>query len=170
MDIETGENYPDQETGETPSIPHLNMETGEREMNRQRPIPSNKRPFKIPKNCTKQVKEKIENDKKCHAVKKNVHSSAISFAFLLFIPVFFMPAVGVLISFIEVVLHMWAHKKNKKLKNSDFIYQSPFHVFLSEFCHLCIDENAKNKITKLQDKRNYKFTKYSIEYVRRVVR
>lgn len=164
MDRETGENSPDQETGEMPATARINLETGEMEINCNCPTRSH---FRIPKEESQTKHEYwVAKGRQNYLTKKQTDMSP---ALLLLIPVFFMPAVGIVISILEILIHMWAHKKNKKLQNTNRFYQSPFHIFVCEFCHLCIDENSKNKITKLQDKRNNKFTKYGIECVRRVV-
>lgn len=167
MDWETGEEQPDHETGELPAVPRLNCETGELEMNCNRPSLIQRKPFKIPKNYTrKATKSKLDSCAKKGIIRT---SNNMSPALLLLLPVFFLPSVGIVISIVEILIHMWCHRKNKKLQNTDKYYESPFHIFVCEFCKLCIDESAANKITKLQDKRNNKFTKYGIEYVRRVV-
>lgn len=168
MNWETGEGLPDQETGELPAVPRLDSETGEMEMNCTRPsVPIQRKPFKIPKNYLEKPSESKINT--CMTKNVSIPTNKISPALLLLLPIFFLPAIGVVISIVEILIHMWAHKKNKKLRHTNRYYQSPFHIFVCEFCKLCIDENAANKITKLQDKRHSRFAKYGIEYVRRVV-
>lgn len=176
MDVETGENrqnYPDEETGELPAMPSRNLETGEAELNCKSPDQSHnhRKTFKIPKAEMKpDGKEKCPKVPKCIKMKSKLKKNTeLSPVLLFLIPVFFLPAVSIILSCVEISIHMWAHKKNKRMKNKNVFYQSPFHEFISEFCVLCIEENSKDKITKLQDKKNDKFTKYGIEYVRRIV-
>lgn len=185
MDNETGEDYRDNETGEIPSPGIINSETGEVEINYTRP--RYKKPFKIPSttkpssSSTSAFRNNINRFYDYHynnSKKSTKHLNyllpdskrvSVAPAFAMLTLLFFAPVFGVLISILEFVIHVWTHKKNKKMRNMNIYYRSPLHDITSEFCSICVDENTKNKITKLQDKRNDKFTKYGIEYVRRIV-
>lgn len=166
MDLETGEDYRDLETGELPARPSLNRETGEQEpINTEPPkytCKNSKKPFRVPSSYTNTITESS-------TILHNACNRRAPIIFALLIIAFFIPPIGVVISITEILLHMWAHKKNKQLRNTNMYYESLFHDILCEFCRLCIEENSKQKITKLQDRSNNKFTKYSFEYVRRVV-
>lgn len=171
MDYETGECFRDVETGETPAPALINNETGEMEINYTRP--TYKKPFKVPSTVNHKTKQQQlqeqQTDEGCIYTEPPQKRVSVAPAFAILTLLFFVPVFGILVSIIEFLIHMWTHKKNKTLRNSNLYYRSPFHDIVSEFCSLCIEENSKNKITKLQDKRNEKFTKYGIEYVRRIV-
>lgn len=167
MDNETGELYRDDETGEVAAVGVINKETGEMEMNYTGP--TYKKPFKVVSSSTKlnyKTTTKHFDDNHMNWRTKRV---SVAPAFTILTLLFFVPVFGIFTAIIECFIHVWTHKKNKTLRNTNLYYRSPFHDVTSEFCSLCIDETTKNKITKLQDKRNYKFMKYGIEYVRRIV-
>lgn len=168
MDNETGESCRDLETGEVSSQGVVNCETGEVEMNYTRP--TYKKPFQVPSSCKpKPPASSNEHNAALRDYMSHTKRVSVAPAFAILTLLFFVPVFGIFISIIEFFIHMWTHKKNKKLRNTNLYYRSPFHDIICEFCSFCIDENTTNKITKLQDKRNDKFTKYGIEYVRRIV-
>lgn len=70
--------------------------------------------------------------------------------------------------YVKVILHMWAHHKNKTLKNASVYFRSPFHAISAEFCALCRNENCMNRIGKLQQIRMHKFLR-QCNYMKRVV-
>jgi len=178
MDSETGESFRDKETGEMPASAKVNLETGESEINRSRPEKQNNtRKFRIPSKQPPPKQNSLNTIKRANKslvpVKApqifNTNDVTPCLLFLLPTTLFFYPILAACISFIEVVLHVWAHKKNKKLTNKDIYYQSPLHIFVSEFCGSCREERSKDKIISIQDKRNYKFIKYSIDCVHGIV-
>ncbi|KOC61532.1 hypothetical protein WH47_05136 [Habropoda laboriosa] len=70
--------------------------------------------------------------------------------------------------FLEVSLHVWAHHKNKALKNANVYFRSPFHAISSEFCALCQNETCMNRVGKMQQIRMHKFLR-QCNYMKRVV-
>lgn len=159
MDSETGEIYQDTETGEK-ELTKVNTETGETEMTVKPHQERSTKKFKIP-NPQKPIKKEEK-----HKASTNTTSDTVQvILFLLPTVLLFFPVLAALISIVEIAVHVWAHKKNKILRNTNFYYQSPLHICVREFCGACRDEISANKISKIQDMRNDKFTKY----VRRVV-
>ncbi|KAB0796871.1 hypothetical protein PPYR_10932 [Photinus pyralis] len=156
MDFETGEAVRDEETGEM-LVPAVNLETGETEINSSAPDAQTRcRKFRI----ANLVPSKQEAD----TVNEYITSDMMPCLIFLFCATLFLnPIVIACMGAFEICLHVWAHKKNKKLTSANICYQSPLHIFVCEFCGKCKEERAKKKITNLQDKRNYKFIKYSID-------
>lgn len=161
MDNETGEIYQDIETGEK-QLAKVNTETGETEINNRPPQERSSKKFKIP-NQQKSTK-KSETPKPPSPANKTSDTVQVVL-FLLPTVLLFFPVLAALISIVEITLHVWAHKKNKVLRDTNFYYQSPLHICVREFCGACREEMSGNKISKIQDMRNNKFTKY----VQRVV-
>lgn len=173
-DSETGENLEisqctcDTETGETPPSPR-DKETGESSYWLWQ---WRTKPFKIPR--AYYTPHSMRHSKKKHTFRKaNPQESELITAVIYLLPtmIFFHPLLSVIAVVIELILHNWAHKKNKKLK-SDTIYfhQSPLHGIVKEFCAKCKDDMTVNKITKMQDRQNYNhFGKNQLEYLKRVV-
>lgn len=172
-DTETGENLEltdcscDTETGEVPYSPR-DKETGE---NSDWPWPWPTKRFKVPRSYYTPTKR---NSKQCRKFRKaNPQESELITAVIFLLPtmIFFHPILSVIAVVVEIILHKWSHKKNKKLK-SDTIYfhQSPLHGIVKEFCAKCKDDMTANKITKLQDRQNYDhFGKDQLQYLKRVV-
>ncbi|KAF5279081.1 hypothetical protein FQA39_LY05759 [Lamprigera yunnana] len=165
MDSETGECLRDEETGEMPACAEINLETGESEINHTAPeIQQNTtRKFRIQNTTTRQ-----------EFIKANKNKTYISevvpcFLFLFSATLFLNPVFVACLCILEGCLHVWSHKKNKISIKKGIYYQSPFHVFVCEFCGVCREEHSKKKITDIQDKRNYKFIKYSLEYSQGIV-
>lgn len=73
-----------------------------------------------------------------------------------------------LLMMFEVILHVWAHRKNKSLKNASVYFRSPFHAISSEFCALCQNEMCMDRVGKLQQKRMHKFFR-QCNYMKRIV-
>ncbi|XP_035908466.1 uncharacterized protein LOC118510581 [Anopheles stephensi] len=73
---------------------------------------------------------------------------------------------ALVISFVEVMLHMWAHRKNSTNGNPDVYYRSPMHVVTRNFCELCRHERLMGRVGKLQDVR----MKQMQNYFRKVTR
>ncbi|XP_044263426.1 uncharacterized protein LOC123010507 [Tribolium madens] len=151
----------DEETGE--ALLNRNIETGEDEYISS-VAPLRKKTFKIPPTYTKKAK----NGKK--TINLDL-SPTFSTALLFLLPttIFFYPILGILAVMVEAVIHVWAHRKNKSLKNQHLYYQSPLHIICKEFCGSCREEESKMKISKIQEKRADKIKKYGLEYVRRIV-
>lgn len=70
--------------------------------------------------------------------------------------------------FLEMSLHIWAHHKNKTLKDANVYFRSPFHGISSEFCALCQNETCMNRVGKMQQIRMHKFLR-QCNYMKRVV-
>lgn len=73
-----------------------------------------------------------------------------------------------ILMFFEMSLHIWAHHKNKTLKNTNVYFRSPFHGISSEFCALCQNETCMNRVGKMQQIRMHKFLR-QCNYMKRVV-
>lgn len=159
MDTETGEQYNrDDETGEIlPDEDRYDNETGETETaNNTLPVRTK---FRI----------QIHDQKKSTVRAAPITTRDLSPALLVLLPTLFVwPGLAtVAIAVLEVTIHMWAHRKNRKLAHSRVYYRSPMHIVASEFCALCRDQTASDKITQLQDKRAHRFKCH--EYVKRIV-
>lgn len=156
MDSETGEQDRDQETGEwLPYISECDSETGESENSTAAP---------------QRAKFRINPQHQRRCCKKPITTRDLSPAILLLLPTLFVyPGLTtIIVAFLEVVIHMWAHKKNKTLTNKNIYYKSPMHIVASEFCAKCRDERTMDKVGKLQDRRAHRF-KSHYEYVKRIV-
>lgn len=68
----------------------------------------------------------------------------------------------------KVILHVWAHHKNKTLKNANVYFRSPFHDISAEFCALCQNETCMNRVRKMHQIRMHKFLR-QCNYMKRVV-
>lgn len=91
-------------------------------------------------------------------------------------PIFlFLPAIIysrwflALLMVFEAAFHMWAHHKNKRLRNSSVYFRSPFHSISSEFCALCQNETCMDRVGKIQQARMNRFLLKHCNYVKRVV-
>ncbi|KAL6421015.1 hypothetical protein ACFW04_013564 [Cataglyphis niger] len=69
---------------------------------------------------------------------------------------------------IKVTLHVWAHHKNKSLKDASVYFRSPFHDISAEFCALCQSETCMNRVGKMHQIRMHKFLR-QCNYMKRVV-
>lgn len=151
-----------------------NVETGEPEVNFQGIATqrSKKVPFQIPK----QVKDNMMPKKSgCKLDNMEMEPVPIGSSFGQVNPIcLFLPAVIysrwflVLLMIFEVILHVWAHRKNKLLKNASVYFRSPFHAISSEFCALCQNETCMYQVGKLQQKRMHKFFR-QCNYMKRIV-
>lgn len=163
MDLETGESLRDKETGEMPASARVNTETGESEINRKTPKQNNNtKKFRIP-NPNPPPPPKTNNSEMKNPFPNNNIASCM--LFLLPTTLFFYPPLALCMLTAEIILHIWAHKQNKRTTKKDVCYRSPLHIILREFCAACKEERSKNKIINMQDKRSYKFLKYGIDYV-----
>ncbi|XP_055530243.1 uncharacterized protein LOC129721560 isoform X3 [Wyeomyia smithii] len=81
---------------------------------------------------------------------------------LLLIPsLFIMPKLAaILIFFTEVLLHIWAHKKNNQNRNPNIYYRSPMHITTTHFCGICRDQRTMDRIEQLQGKRMRQMQNY----------
>ncbi|XP_050464329.1 uncharacterized protein LOC126858222 [Cataglyphis hispanica] len=124
-------------------------------------------PFQIPK----EVKEK--SLKKCHLTELEPVPPGTSFGQInpicLFLPaiIYFRWFLALLMIF-EVTLHVWAHHKNKSLKDASVYFRSPFHDISAEFCALCQSETCMNRVGKMHQIRMHKFLR-QCNYMKRVV-
>lgn len=148
----------------------MNQETGEEEYNQK----SQRHNFKIPPSYLNNPQNSKKNTRIIPNTSIEHKRPALTAAAILYLlPVtilcYFYPATGMVGLFFEARLHIWTHKKNKQLKNTDRYYQSPMHIIHKEFCASCVEEQNKLRITKLQEKRHDRIRKYGLEYVKRVV-
>ncbi|XP_050093305.1 uncharacterized protein LOC126576182 [Anopheles aquasalis] len=81
---------------------------------------------------------------------------------------------ALIITLVEVILHMWAHRKNAAAAAAasgdshrpDVYYRSPMHVVTRNFCEVCRHERLMGRVGKLQDVR----LKQMQNYFRKVTR
>lgn len=180
--------YVDEETGESISLPDSdceirqlvssinNAETGEPEINIVgiETTKSRRIRFQIPKEVkeTLSVKDrtlkKNENLMDLEPVPAGATFGQVNPVCLFFLAVlcfcWFLPV----LMFLEMSLHIWAHHKNKTLKDANVYFRSPFHGVSSEFCALCQNETCMNRVGKMQQIRMHKFLR-QCNYMKRVV-
>lgn len=74
---------------------------------------------------------------------------------LFLIPTIFMcfRFYAVAMAFVEIFLHVWAHKKNARNTDENIYYRSPLHIITSQFCASCLHKRQMDKVSKLQEKR-----------------
>lgn len=180
--------YVDEETGEIISLPvteyearpHVvavnNAETGEPEMNLMgtNTVKSRRIRFQIPKEVKETLSVK-DNSKKTseNLIESEPVPVGTCFSqihpiclFLLGIVCFrwFLTVIMVL----EVAFHVWAHRKNKSLKNANVYFRSPFHAISSEFCAICQNETCMDRVGKMQQIRMQRFLR-QCDYMKRIV-
>lgn len=180
--------FVDEETGESISVPASNceiqrllssvnnVETGEPEINvvgfgRTK---SRKIRFQIPKEEKETLSTKKGSPMKDdtlmepEAIPVGTPFGQINPLCLLFVSVilfrWFLPVLMIF----ETSLHVWAHHKNKALKNASVYFRSPFHAISSEFCALCQSETCMDRVGKMQQIRMHKFLR-QCNYMKRVV-
>ncbi|KAK1118631.1 hypothetical protein K0M31_014936 [Melipona bicolor] len=180
--------YVDEETGESIGLPDSdceirqlvssinNVETGEPEINVVgiETIKSRRTRFQIPKEVkeTLSIKDgslrKSENLMDLEPVPVGASFGQVNPICLFFLAVlcfrWFLP----ILMFFEMSLHVWAHHKNKTLKDANVYFRSPFHGISSEFCALCQNETCMNRVGKMQQIRMHKFLR-QCNYMKRVV-
>ncbi|XP_012266239.2 uncharacterized protein LOC105691966 [Athalia rosae] len=190
------ENFVDEETGERLEPAALrgcksvlnftdpennNLETGEPEEAEEN-HPSRRRvPFQIPRALQKQHeqdddlrlsdggKRHPENAPKSRRFPISVEPFGQTSPIMLLIPIiFYFRWVIVVLMCLECFLHIWAHHKNKYLKDADVYFRSPFHSISSEFCALCQSKTCMDRIGKMQAIRADKFLR-QCNYMKRVV-
>lgn len=179
----------DEETGESLMQPFLdnlyennstgamnNAETGEPEVNITRTAvrKSKKIPFQIPKQVKDDMSKKSSSKRYDNIMEIEPVPVGTSFGqvnpICLFLPaIIYSRWFLVLLMIFEVTLHVWAHRKNKTLKNaSEYYFRSPFHAISSEFCALCQNETCMNRVEKMQQIRLHKFLR-QCNYMKRIV-
>ncbi|XP_043286390.1 uncharacterized protein [Venturia canescens] len=187
----------DEETGESivrpvsSSPPVNNAETGEPEIGGLKIGMKRRRvPFQIPREVKDQLntleKEKRKKRRQEKPGKGRRRSdredekfidvepvSGTSFAqtnpiFLFLVAIVYFRWILALFTIFEVVFHIWTHHKNKRLKNTNVFFRSPFHGVTSEFCALCQNENCMDKVGKIQEIRMHKFLR-QCNYMKRAV-
>lgn len=182
--------FVDEETGESISLPVSdceirwldnsvansvnNVETGEPEISLVGTTKSRRMRFQIPKEVKETLSTKESSSKKN---KKLIGLEPVpivaSFGqmrpicILLLATVCFRWFLPLLMLF-ELSLHVWAHHKNKSLKNASVYFRSPFHLISSEFCALCQNETCMDRVGKMQQMRMHKFLR-QCNYMKRVV-
>ncbi|XP_060832976.1 uncharacterized protein LOC132916716 [Bombus pascuorum] len=180
--------YVDEETGESISLPDSdceirrlvssinNAETGEPEINIVgiETTKSRRIRFQIPKEVkeTLSIKDatlkKSENLMDLEPVSAGTTFGQVNPVCVFFLAVlcfcWFLPV----LMFLEMSLHIWAHHKNKTLKDANVYFRSPFHGISSEFCALCQNETCMNRVGKMQQIRMHKFLR-QCNYMKRVV-
>lgn len=167
MDRETGERNEDnidRETGEQEHLPYIDKETGEVEgWNRSS---AQRTTFRVPKIYRRQSTDLLAATQE-HLTTQKI---SISPALLFLLPTAFCynALFAIFLGILEVSLHIWAHRKNKKLHGTGIYVLSPLHIITSEFCASCREEESFKKINKLQEKRS-KLRQCSIECVRQIV-
>lgn len=166
MDLETGEVgcSRDCETGEWVPYEDFDNETGEYESGdfSNSSYPTSRTTFKIPNSYMNKTKHSLSRSQR-------QTTRDMSPALLFLLPTLFVyPGItSIIVAFLEVIIHTWAHRINKKLTNKNVYYKSPMHIIASEFCAKCRDIKSMDKIEKLQDKRTLRFK--CNEYVKRIV-
>ncbi|XP_066588955.1 uncharacterized protein [Prorops nasuta] len=171
----------DEETGESMIEPLFNdvnrnfinrvnnVETGEPEIDvYSSTTRSRKVPFQIPK----QEKEKRSKNRNglmdVEPVPVGASFGEINPICLFLSAIVYFRWLLALIMIFEVAFHIWAHHKNKALKDASVYFRSPFHAISAEFCALCQNETCMNRIGKFQQIRMHKFLR-SCNYMKRVV-
>lgn len=168
MDMETGEPdfRRDLETGELLATEDFDSETGELESDvvDVSMFLKSRSTFKVPSAYINKTKKRY-NSRHARCTTRDM-----SPALLFLLPTLFVyPGVtSIIVAILEVVIHTWAHRINKKLTNKNVYYRSPMHIIASEFCAKCRDIKSMDKIEQLQDKRTLRF-KCNYEYVKRIV-
>ncbi|XP_034171091.1 uncharacterized protein LOC117600150 [Osmia lignaria lignaria] len=180
--------FVDEETGESINVPASdceiqrlissvnNAETGEPEINviGFEMTKNRKIRFQIPKEVKETLStkdgslKKSENLMELEPVPVGASFGQINPVCLFFLAVlcfrWFLPVLMIF----EVSLHVWAHRKNKALKNASVYFRSPFHAISSEFCALCQNETCMDRVGKMQQIRMHKFLR-QCNYMKRVV-
>ncbi|XP_017752595.1 PREDICTED: uncharacterized protein LOC108545473 [Eufriesea mexicana] len=178
--------YVDEETGESIIVPASeseiqqlvssinNAETGEPEINVIGTAKSRRIRFQIPKEVKETLStkdgslKKSENLMDLEPVPVGTSFGQVNPICLFFLTVlcfrWFLPV----LMFFEMSLHVWAHHKNKTLKDANVYFRSPFHGISSEFCALCQNETCMNRVDKMQQIRMHKFLR-ECNYMKRVV-
>lgn len=177
----------DEETGESLMEPFLhnlevqncsnavnNVETGEPEANIKTEVrKSRKVPFQIPQKVKDDMMSKRSRSKKYNVETEPVPTGTsfgqVNPICLLLPAIIYFRWFLILLMILEVVLHVWAHRKNKLLKNASVYYfRSPFHAISSEFCALCQNETCMNRVKQMQQIRLHKFIQHC-NYMKRIV-
>ncbi|XP_012279466.1 uncharacterized protein LOC105699213 [Orussus abietinus] len=172
-------NLVDEETGEILAKlegPGNNAETGEPEAPSMTEFGARRRvPFQIPREFKDGLAGMEGSSRTRRPSDADMEPVPVGTSFGQINPVLlFLPAIVyscwflVLLTIFEVVCHVWAHHKNKILKDANVYFRSPFHSISSEFCALCQSENCMNRVEKLQEIRMHKFLRQCY-YMKRAV-
>lgn len=180
--------FVDEETGESISVPVSgcdvrgplvssvnNAETGEPEMNVVGigSTKSRRTPFQIPKEVKETLSSKKGSKRRKNLMDLEPVPVGASFGQINPICLFFLAVLCFrwflpVLMFVELSLHIWAHHKNKALKDSIVYFRSPFHGISCEFCALCQNETCMDRVGKMQQIRMHKFLR-QCNYMKRVV-
>ncbi|XP_035447074.1 uncharacterized protein LOC118273923 [Spodoptera frugiperda] len=155
--------YYDDETGEIITY-DVNDETGELLLeNKSPPFENVRQPLDAREPEVKYMKFPrgyMSKTKKFQSLKENIiaGSNRTSHRLLLIPTLMIFPGLFcVILMVLEVFLHVRCHKKNKKLKDPNLYYRSPFHMVTSTFCGVCRDCDTASKIGQLQDQRRNRY-------------
>nr|XP_031828346.1 uncharacterized protein LOC116425161 isoform X2 [Nomia melanderi] len=181
--------YVDEETGESISVPVSeyeilrhnvvavnNAETGEPEINMvgTQTTKCRRIRFQIPKEVKETLSVKDGSIRKKENL-INFEPVPVGTCFGQIHPIclFLLAAVSFrwflpVLALLEVALHVWAHHKNKALKNASVYFRSPFHAISSEFCGICQNETCMDRVGKMQQARLHKFLQ-QCNYMKRIV-
>ncbi|PSN44930.1 hypothetical protein C0J52_15008 [Blattella germanica] len=195
LDRETGEHVHNWSTQRTFTTSQTNAETGEIE---QTPVsrvsPERRKTFQVPKKALQNYRHQTsqleqnnnlilpdflsDDTRKMHyyypvSIERKFFQDNQNISPILFLlPTIFLfpfPAWLTVISLIvEITLHMWAHKTNRKCNDPHLLYRSPLHILTSQFCALCKSKRYMEKIGQLQDARALKVYSRKPIYVERV--
>lgn len=66
---------------------------------------------------------------------------------------FFFRITALLMLFCELIMHLWAHRKNSRNTDETVFYRSPLHLFTSEFCGICKSDTGMKRLGQMQDRR-----------------
>lgn len=156
--------YCDDETGEVITY-NINLETGEPiidssplvfihtgQANGLEKIPKPKY-MKFPRGY-------MSKTKKFQMLRANIlaGSNKLSHRMLMIPATMIFPSfVCVILMILEIYLHICCHQKNKKLKDPNSYYRSPFHIITSTFCGVCRENDSASKISQMQDQRRHRY-------------
>ncbi|XP_020280220.1 uncharacterized protein LOC109852965 isoform X3 [Pseudomyrmex gracilis] len=177
IDEETGEDliYPLDDyvirRGSIESTTINNAETGEPEVNLADCSTVKSHIRKVPFQIPQKIKETFS--KKRHQMETEPVPAGASFGQInpicLFLPaIIYSRWFFAMLMMFEVILHVWAHRKNKSLKNANVYFRSPFHDISAEFCALCQNETCMNRVGKMHQIWMHKFLR-QCNYMKRVV-
>ncbi|KAJ0183969.1 hypothetical protein K1T71_000392 [Dendrolimus kikuchii] len=154
--------YCDDETGEVITY-SVNFETGEPKVESSPPILHIQdhplKTFSRPK-YMKFPRGYMSKTKKFKSLKANIlaGSNRLSHRMIMIPAMMIFPSlVCIILMVLELYLHIHCHKKNKKLKDPNLYYRSPFHVLTSTFCGVCRENDSASKISQLQDQRRHRY-------------
>ncbi|KAG5677629.1 hypothetical protein PVAND_007370 [Polypedilum vanderplanki] len=72
--------------------------------------------------------------------------------------IFFFNKIGAIyVVLVELLLHIWAHKKNSRNKNPKIYYRSPLHSLTSHFCNYCRETKNLKELKRYYYHKQQKF-------------